>query len=376
MNAPGSTRRELLAGRIGAAAKSVALDGPSGIPESPAADRILTSLSKRAMACQFEFLIDAQRFPRGPEIVQNALELVEEVEAELSVYRSESLVSEVNRRASTESVTISQMLSELLSTALQLHSETNGAFDITAGPLSKAWGFYFRSPRVPSRGEIDDALARVGSQYLEWNAEVPAIRFRKKGLEINLASIGKGYALDRCAELLRGSSVSEFVLHGGQSSVLVAGSQNLEQPETGWLIGLVHPVLPTVRVGQVRLRDRALGTSGCQRQAIVHDGVRLGHIIDPRTGWPTTESISVTVTAPTAALADALSTAFSVMRVDQIENYCRQHAEISAIVFTENRSDALRPTAHLFNIEPDDWQLFEPVRAPGPTAEGVDQPGG
>lgn len=350
MNDPGTTRREFLSGRTAGDEAGVLAD-VSAPPTTPVTSRVLTTLSKQAMACWFEFLVDAKQFPKGPELCQEALELVEEIEQELTVYRPASHLCEVNRKAADEAVSISPRLLEILSVAIALHRETGGAFDVTAGPLSKTWGFYHRDPKVPPAKAVDEALSRVGSQFIELNPDQATIRFRKPGLEINLASIGKGYALDRGADYLREHGVTEFVLHGGQSSVLAAGGQNPARPDQGWPIGLVHPVNPQARMGLVWLRDRALGTSGCQRQWLIHEGKRLGHILDPRTGWPTTQVLSATVLAPSAALADALSTAFSVMALAEVESYCRAHPEISAIIARENAHQPQQPELHWFNLE-------------------------
>jgi thiamine biosynthesis lipoprotein len=359
MNDPGATRRDFLSGHLTAKAqadnKSLQDEAPSApAPLSP--DRLLTRLSKRAMACPFEFFVDTRRFPLAAEVAQRALELVEAIESELTLYRPESHLSAVNRQAFDATVNVSPRLRELLAPSLALHRETGGAFDVTAGPLTKVWGFYHRKPIVPTSSEIERALATVGSQFVEFDSHASTVRFLRPNLEINLAAIGKGYALDCCAELMQQEAISEFVLHGGQSSVVARGVQDQARPEWGWPIGIVHPVFPQLSLGCVHLRDRALGTSGSQRQWIVHHGRRLGHVLDPRTGWPASHVLSATVLAPTAALADALSTAFSVMSLDEVEAYCRSHPEIATIIATVNASKPNLPKIHRFNVTDEIWR--------------------
>src|SRR5262249_4156409 len=144
------------------------------------------------------------------------------------------------------------------------------------------------------------------------------VRLDRAGVEINLGSIGKGYALDRMAELLVAEGIENFLIHGGNSSVLGRGvgqesgvrSQELEETERetrGWWVGLRHPLVPERRIGEICLRDRALGTSGSGTQFFVHEGKRYGHILDPRTGRPAEGTLSTTVAAPTGAEADALA---------------------------------------------------------------------
>ena len=170
------------------------------------------------------------------------------------------------------------------------------------------------------------------------------VRFRKPGVRINLASLGKGYALDVCAERLLALGMTDFLLHGGQSSVLAKGFPTTSGPSKSsrsdmhdWEVGICHPQQPGRRLGVVRLRDRALGTSGGQFQSFRHGGRRYGHILDPRTGWPAEGVLATTVVADTAALADALSTAFFVMGPDQSLDYCRTHPEIGAVLVCVDR---------------------------------------
>jgi thiamine biosynthesis lipoprotein len=348
-----TTRRDFVTGRI--AKSSAAESAPKAFAEPGADACVLTTFSKPAMACLFEFFFDAHRFPSAPQIANDALDLLEEIESELSVYRPESHISDVNRRACRERVELSAALEELIVTSLELYAATGGAFDITSGPLSKAWGFYSRKPIVPSDEQIASALRQVGSDSIDFDDATKTVRFNKPGLEINLASIGKGFALDRCSGWMFERGVKDFILHGGQSSVLARGCQTPSQPHLGWTIGLVHPILSQARIGCVRLFDRALGTSGCQRQFLIHRGRRLGHVIDPRTGWPVTHTLSATALAPTAAEADALATAFSVMTLDEVARFCAARPNVSAIIATPSQSNSAEPTIHCFNLTENEW---------------------
>ncbi len=295
----------------------------------------LLRLGRRAMACEFEVLLNAKQYPHGAETAVAALDLVDQLESQLTVYRDDSEVSQLNHRASEEAVEVEARLFALLSRATEIHHETHGAYDITSGPLSKAWGFYRREGRMPSSTEIAESLQQVGIQHIELNANQQTIKFDQPGIEINLGSIGKGYALDRASELLLEATIENFLLHGGNSSVLARGtsSTNLEAEE-GWWVGLRHPLRPEKHLGKIRLCNRALGTSGSGTQFFIHEGRRLGHILDPRTGRPAEGVLSTTVAALTGADADALATAFYVMGPEHAIEYCRQHPHISAMIMT------------------------------------------
>ena len=147
-------------------------------------------------------------------------------------------------------------------------------------------------------------------------------------MSVHFNSIGKGYALDRMAELLDAGRVGDYLLHGGKSSVLARGDQPGRPADSGWTIGLRHPLRPAERLAEFCLRDQALSTSGSGTQFFIRRGRRYGHILDPRTGQPAEGIFSATVIAPTAAEADALSTAFYVMGPEETAAYLRDAARI------------------------------------------------
>ena len=351
-----STRRGFLQGKAAAdALVELAADADAPI-ETPKAETstYLVKLSRRAMACPFEFFFNAGQYPLAGELGLAALDLVDRLEDELSVFREHSQISRVNRHAAGEPVPVDEPFLELLERAVELHDETDGAFDVTAGPLSRAWGFTRRAGAMPDASRLEAALERVGSRFLELDRPAGTIRFLKPGVEINLGSIGKGYALDRCGELLAGGGMGDYLLHGGSSSVLARGAHGGRSIDEGWLVGVRDPLRPRRRLGQLRLRNRALATSGTGVQHFLHDERRYGHILDPRTGRPAEGVLSTTVIAPTAAEADALSTAFYVMGPAAAERYCQAHPEVGAIVLCPGtRAGGVRH--HTFGIDQGDW---------------------
>jgi thiamine biosynthesis lipoprotein len=334
----------------------------------------LIRVSRRAMACEFEVCFPAGKCENGTEFALESLDLVESLEGRLSYFRAESEITRINCLAAETPVEVEPALFDLLTLAMRLFEETGGAYDITSTPLWEAWGFARRAGEIPSKTQLDEVRSSVGGQFVELNPAERTIRFRKPGVKINLGSIGKGYALDVCGEHLLARGMTDFLLHGGQSSVLAVGSPTLENGEKGvpllrrssveaeavpgiaskqagarddaqrpggrdarapdargphlWEVGLADPRQPGRRLAVVRLRDRALGTSGGQFQSFRHRGRRFGHILDARSGWPAEGVLSVTVVAPTAALADALSTAFYVLGPQPSLDYCRARPEI------------------------------------------------
>lgn len=284
--------------------------------------------ARRAMATTFEVILPFAT--QAHEAAAAALDEIDRLESQLTVYRDSSEVSRLNARAHRHPVRVEKNLFELLTLAQHNHRETEGAFDITVGALIKAWGFYQRAGRVPSPMERQQVRQRIGGQHLLLDEQRQTVAFARPGLEINLGSIGKGYALD-CAAAVMGTA-ADVLLHGGHSSILARGA---EAPGGGgWTIGLTDPDQPECRRAVVQLRDRGMATSAATFQHFVHEGRKLGHILDPRTCWPAEEMLGATVTAPTAAEADALATAFFILGIEGATAYCAAHPEIGAVLIS------------------------------------------
>jgi thiamine biosynthesis lipoprotein len=343
------TRREFLKGKsaVNALGSKISTPEPldtsadSALRESGAVERqaaYLEQYSKNAMACEFEIFFNMHQYRQSALAVAAAFELIDQLEDQMTVYRSHSEVSQINRTASGEPFEVERHLFGVLQLAMEIHRETSGAFDMTAAGLTKLWRFDRRSGAIPELSEIEAVRQHLGSQHVLLDAEHRTIRFAKTGIEINLGGIGKGHALDRVAQRLLEAELDDFVIHGGQSSVLARGSSTgisdceTDEFSAGWQVGLSHPNLPAVRLAEITLRDQALGTSGTGRQGFFHQGKRYGHIIDPRTGWPASHFLSTTVIASSAARADALATGFFVMPFEEIEAYCNSNPDVGVIL--------------------------------------------
>ena len=299
-------------------------------------DKPLARYSRAAMATSFEVLLPLGT-PQGAAAAAEALDLVDCLEDQLTVYRDTSEMSRINRLASEAPQHVEEHLFNLLSLANRLTQETEGAFDVAVGAVIKAWGFYRRRGRVPSPEERAEVMEKSGMQHVVLDPEKRTIHFRRPGLEINLGSIGKGYALDRVAHVLRNQrGITTAMLHGGHSSVLAMGSQPATRD--GWPVGILHPQQRGRRLAIIHLRNRALGTSAATFQHLEHQGCKLGHILDPRTCWPAEGVLSASATAPSAALADALATAFYVIGVDKARTYCAGNPNIGAVLLTKENN--------------------------------------
>ena len=315
----------------------------------------LLDISRRAMACQFQILLNADEQHSAAETAVQALDLVEELEEQLSIFRTESQITRVNRLAAEKPQSVSPDVFQLLTLAKQIWKQTDGAFDITSTPLSKVWGFHTRQSTLPLPDDITSAKRTVGCQFLQLINNT--VSFDHPQLEINLGGIGKGYALDSCRQHFARQLIENYLLHAGHSSILAHGNRkNLTAKNRGWQIALRHPLIPQRQLANIWLRDRAIGTSGDANQFFYHQGKRYGHVIDPRSGWPTQDTLSATVMTHSAAAADALATAFFVIGPENATRYCQQHPGTAFIIATPGDHHRVIQL-HIFGIEKEDLEV-------------------
>lgn len=310
-------------------------------------------IARDAMACRFEVLLHPGKPNNGPEIAWSALDTVTYLEQLLSVYIPTSELSLVNARAFETSVKISESTFALLELGLSIFEKTNGAFDMTAAKLSKTWGFYRRQGRMPTDLEIRQSIEAVGSDHIVLNVLEGTVRFTKP-LEVNPGGIGKGFAIDCGASLLKQNSVGDFAFHGGKSSILCSGNQTAIGDEKGWRIAVRHPEQSERILGTLTLFDQALGTSGPANQFFYFRGKRFGHIIDPRTGWPAEGILSVTVLHRSAGWADALATGLYVAGIEHAIQYCEQNPDTAMLAILPGRR-AGECEIVTCNMQPGQW---------------------
>lgn len=305
-------------------------------PPQPDADPgDLLRASRPAMGSFFEVRLPA-RAPGAIDLANRALDLIDALEDQLTIYRDTSEVSRLNATAHLGPVPVEPGLFRLLEFALRVGRETAGAYDVASGALSLAWGF-IRGPRqVPEPAALADARARSGQHHLTLDPSTRSVAFDRPGVVVNLGSIGKGFAVDRAACLIRDYWWPiGALIHGGQSSAYALGSPP-GRFAGRWEIAVPNPFRPGARVGILKVRNRAVGTSGGAFQSFESGGRRYGHILDPRTGEPPAAGpAAVTVLAPTAAEADALSTAFYLLGPAGAEPYTRRNPNVGAIFIDE-----------------------------------------
>ena len=242
--------------------------------------------------------------------VQAAFEEARRLDHLLSNYKEDSELSRINRLAADGPVDISGEMAELLRRCLDYSRASEGAFDITVGPLVRAWGFYRGEGKLPSRLALWGMLEKIGYQHLQLDSERKRVRFLRSGMELDPGGIGKGYAVDRMAAILQRFGVQSAMVSAGSSSMYALGRPPGEP--RGWRIRIRDAEDPQQTAAEVYLADESLSTSGSYEKFFEVDGKLYSHIMDPRTGAPAEGLLSVSVRSARTLDSEAWSTAFFV----------------------------------------------------------------
>jgi len=244
-------------------------------------------------------------------LAQTVGEALSAVDAAMSTYKPDSELSRFNAAPADRDVQISAALAEVMALAFDVNARTEGAFDVTVGPLVERWGFGASGDlkSVPTSAEVEALRARTGHDHLRLEGE----RLRKDAddVRVDLSAIAKGYGVDQAASALQAAGWEDFMVEVG-GEIRVRGTTEAGRP---WRLAIERPNATERSIYEViELSEGALATSGDYRNFTVVDGVRYAHTIDPTTGRPVEHSLaSVSVVAPTCAEADALATALSVL---------------------------------------------------------------
>ncbi|MBP7050415.1 MAG: FAD:protein FMN transferase [Phycisphaerae bacterium] len=276
--------------------------------------------SHQAMATTFEVRVQHEDRTYAQQAAAAAFDEVDRIEGVLSRYLESSDVTQINHLPAGTPVHIALDTFECLRISAEMHSQTGGAFDVTVGFLIDCWRDEEKRPRTPSAEELQFALDHTGTDLILLDEPTCAVALLASPLRIDLGGVGKGYAVDRMAEMLKEWDIDRALIHGGFSSVLA-----IEPPVgmEGWPVTLSHP----------RDRSRTLARLSLSHGSVSGSGVEKGqHIIDPRTGRPVEGKLATWSVAPDAACADALSTAFMVMTAAEVADYCRDHSDVRGLL--------------------------------------------
>ncbi|MGZ8190315.1 MAG: FAD:protein FMN transferase [Methylococcaceae bacterium] len=265
--------------------------------------------SFNAMGSPCDIQLYANNYALAKQIADVAIADVFRLEARYSRYRSDSFLSAINGvAASGGSITVDEETAGLLNYAATCYEQSDGLFDITSGLLRRAWRFDLG--KLPDQAQIDALLNNVGWHKLRWKS--PVLEFLCPGMEIDFGGVVKEYAVDRAAALCRAAGIKHGVVNLG-GDIKIIGSRPDGNP---WRIGIQHPRQKEAVIKTLLLHEGALASSGDYERCIVLNGVRYGHVLNPKTGWPVQYLAAVSVVGDFCVVAGSAST-IAMLKEDQ-----------------------------------------------------------
>jgi thiamine biosynthesis lipoprotein len=255
----------------------------------------------KAMGSPCEIQLFAPTNTEARRVADLVIAEVERLEALYSRYRDTSFLSAINRVGATAgSIEVDPETAQILNYAATCHAESDGLFDITSGILRRAWRFDRDEPPDPE--QVEQLLDRVGWHRLRW--EPPVLTFTVPGMEIDFGGIVKEYAVDCAATICRNAGFPNAVINLG-GDIRIAGPR---ADGSAWKVGIRHPRQPGGVLQTLSIREGALASSGDYERCIVFEGVRYGHILNPKTGWPVRHMAAVSVLGEMCVVAGSAST--------------------------------------------------------------------
>lgn len=286
----------------------------------------LVSANRMLMGTTFRIQLVTPDVEAGNRAIEAALDEVARVEELLSEWKQTSQISAVNDAAGQETaIAVGPELYEVVERGLQISQMTGGAFDMTYASCGHLWSF--RDPRIPTGAEITACLAHVDYRRVELEPGGSAIRLPDASMRIGISGIGKGYGVDRAADVLESLGFVDYTVDGG-GDLRVSG-ENVDRP---WRVGVADPRQSGVLTMTLEPRSGAVVTSGDYHLFFELDGKRYHHIVDPETGRPAERSIAVTVIAETAMDADALATGLFVLGPERGLELVESLAGVEALI--------------------------------------------
>jgi thiamine biosynthesis lipoprotein len=277
----------------------------------------------KLMGSRFEITVVANDSSEAGNYIQLAVDEITRIEKLISSWDPDSQTSAINRNAGMRPVKVDRELFDLIDRSVAISNLTDGAFDITYASMDKVWRFDGSMTEMPSKEVIENSVSKVGFTNIVLNRDSSSVFLALKDMKIGFGAIGKGYAADRAKALLMKEGVVAGIINA-------SGDMNTwgKQPNgQDWKVAITNPLDKNKAFALLPIRNGAVVTSGNYEKYVLLGGKRFTHIIDPRTGYPSTGIISATVFAPKAELADALATSVFVMgketgldRINQIPN--------------------------------------------------------
>ncbi|MCF6307142.1 MAG: FAD:protein FMN transferase [Flavobacteriaceae bacterium] len=285
----------------------------------------------KLMGSRFDITVVANSENQGNQYIDLAVSEIARIEKVISSWDPNSQTSEINRNAGIKPVKVSEELFNLIERSLAISKLTNGAFDISYASMDRIWKFDGSMKIMPSEENIKESVSKVGYKNIILNKENQTVFLKLKGMKIGFGAIGKGYAADKAKALLLNNGVKAGIINA--SGDLSAWGKQADGKN--WMVAITNPLNKAKAFSWFPIDNAAVVTSGNYEKYVQFNGVRYSHIIDPRTGYPSTGIISVSIFTKNAELADAISTSIFVMGVKTGLDFINQLKGVECIIVDE-----------------------------------------
>lgn len=283
------------------------------------------------MGSRFEITVIADNPDQGEAFIDQAVNEVSRIEKLISSWDPNSQTSAINNNAGIKPVKVDRELFDLIERSLYISELSDGAFDISYASMDKIWKFDGSMKEMPKEEAIKNSISKVGYQNIILDKMNATVFLKLPEMKIGFGAIGKGYAADKAKEFLIKNGVKAGIINA-------SGDMNTwgyQASGKEWSVAITNPLDKNKAFALMPVTNAAVVTSGNYEKYVTFNGKQYSHIIDPRTGYPTSGIISVTVFAPKAELADALATSIFVMGIEVGLNRINQLAKIECIIIDD-----------------------------------------
>ena len=299
----------------------------SGVSQSQKYKRVV-----KLMGSRFDISVVAENQEKANEFIDFAIAEISRIENIISSWNPSSQTSLINKNAGIKPVKVDRELFDLIERSIAISKLTDGAFDISYASMDRIWKFDGSMNEIPSVELIQKSVEKVGCKNIILNKNDKTVFLKLKGMKIGFGAIGKGYAADKAKELLKARGVKAGIINA-------SGDMNTwgKQPnDEDWKVGITNPLNKNKVFAVLPISNTAVVTSGNYEKYVKISGKRYSHIINPKTGYPSSGIVSVSVFATKAELADALATSIFVMGKDVGLDLVNQLKGIDCIIVDDN----------------------------------------
>ena len=294
--------------------------------------KIAQKKAVKLMGCGFEITAVAENETIAWEAINTGIAEIQRIEKLISSWDKNSQTSTINRQAGIRPVKVDKELFDLIARAKKVSALTNGAFDISFASMDRIWRFDGSMRRMPEASRVAQAAALINWENIVLDENEQTVFLKEQGMKIGFGAIGKGYAANRAKLLMEQIPGVVGGLVNASGDLIAWGESH--RPE-GWTIKIADPKDKEKVLGWLQLQNHAIVTSGNYEKYVFFDGVRYAHIIDPRTGYPTTGIKSVTIVCPDAELSDALATSVFVLGTTEGMNLINRLKNVECLIVTD-----------------------------------------